>query len=138
MVQRARILKKQQDEINEQIFAETALNNRIKEKIALKNKETTAIDKSAKFEREALQKIQLGRNKEIFMLGKTRAEKRAIQDLDKLEQAMISKLGEGVEARKKINEILAKNRDIRLIIAKQQVEEIERFERLTKKIQANY
>ena len=64
------------------------------------------------------------------MLGKTRAEKRAIQDLDKLESALIGKLGEGAKAREKINEILKRNRDVRLIIAKQEIEQIERFERL--------
>ena len=128
--QRAVLTQKEIDKVNEAINQSVEEEKRIKEKIALLKKETEVIDKSKKFETEALQKIQRGRNKEIFMLGKTRAEKRAIQDLDKLEQAMISKLGEGVEARKKINEILAKNKDIRLVIAKQQVEEIERFERL--------
>ena len=128
--QRAVLTQKEIDKVNEQINQSVEEEKRIKEKIALLKKETDVIDKSKKFETEALQKIMRGRNKELRMLGKTRAEKRAIQDLDKLEQALISKLGEGVEARKKINEILEKNRGIRLAIAKIQVEEIERFERL--------
>ena len=54
-----------------------------------------------KFETEALQKITRSRNSELQVLGKTRAEKRAIIDLGKLEQALIGKLGEGEVARKK-------------------------------------
>ena len=61
---------------------------------------------------------------------KTRAELRAIADLEKLRSALQSKLGTGPEAQKKIADILSTQRNTRLEIAKLQVKEIEQFERL--------
>ena len=130
-VQRARKLKEERDQINEQIHLLTAQNLKINEKIKLQSKDTVNVDKSLKFETEALQKIQRGRNKELMMLGKTRAEKRAIVDLEKLRASLISKLGEGPVAQKKIQEILLRNIETRHEIARLEVEQIERFERLS-------
>jgi hypothetical protein len=121
-------LKDAQDELNESLAREVEIRNAI---TALTNKPTFE-DKSAKITEEALLKIQRSRNNEIRQLGKTRAELRAIADLEKLRSALESKLGTGAEAQKKIADILSQNRERRLEIAKLQVEEIERFERLTK------
>ena len=105
---------------------------RIIEKIELLRKKTTSVDKSEKITLEALNKINRARNREILLLGKTEAQKRAQQDLNKLEDALISKLGDGVEARKKINEILEEERNIRIVIAERQQEEIDRFNEIKK------
>ena len=121
-------LKDAQDELNKSLEAEIRIRNAIN---ALDAKPTFE-DKSAKVTLETLQKIQRGRNAEIFALGKSRAELRAIADLRKLEAALISKLGEGPVARQKINDILSQEREKRLEIAKIQTEEIEAFERLEK------
>ena len=55
-------------------------------------KEPNFEDKSAKIATEALVKIQRGRNLEIFKLGKTRAELRAIADLEKLRSCTTNKI----------------------------------------------
>jgi len=121
-------LKDATDELNKSLEREVEIRNAIN---ALKNKPTFE-DKSAKITQETLLKIQRGRNAEIFALGKSRAELRAIADLRKLESALISKLGEGPVARQKINDILSQEREKRLEIAEIQTKEIESFERLEK------
>ena len=121
-------LKDATDELNKSLEREVEIRNAIN---ALKNKPTFE-DKSAKITQETLSKIQRGRNAEIFALGKSRAELRAIADLRKLESALISKLGEGPVARQKINDILSQERQKRLEIAEIQTKEIEAFERLEK------
>ena len=119
-------LKAAQDELNKSLEAEEKIRNAIN---AIEAKPTFE-DKSAKITQETLTKIQRGRNAEIFALGKSRAELRAIADLRKLEAALISKLGEGPVARAKINDILSQEREKRLEIAELQTKEIEAFERL--------
>ena len=119
-------LKAAQDELNKSLEAEEKIRNAIN---AIEAKPTFE-DKSRKVTLETLQKIQRGRNAEIFALGKSRAELRAIADLRKLEAALISKLGEGPVARAKINDILSQEREKRLEIAELQTKEIEAFERL--------
>ena len=116
--------------------AEKRLNEELDKQVDIRNAlnalEATPSfeDKSAKIATEALVKIQRGRNLEIQKLGKTRAELRAIADLEKLRSALQSKLGTGPEAQKKIADILSTQRNTRLEIAKLQVKEIEQFERL--------
>jgi hypothetical protein len=119
-------LKEAQDELNKSLDAELRIRNALNAIEA----EPSFEDKSAKITLETLSKIQRGRNAEIFALGKSRAELRAIADLRKLESALISKLGEGPIARAKINDILSQEREKRLEIAELQTKEIEAFERL--------
>jgi methyl-accepting chemotaxis protein len=105
-VQRSRKLKKQQDEINKQIFAEVELNNRIKEKIALLSKEEKAvvrIDKTA----DKINNKLFRQNKRALEDAKANnKELRVNNDLRKLEDALRSKLGEGAAAEEEINRIL--------------------------------
>ena len=116
--------------------AEEKLNKELERQVKIRNAinalqaKPTFEDKSAKITTESLLKINRSRNQEIFKLGKTRAELRAIADLEKLRASLESKLGRGPEAQRKIADILSQQRNTRLELAKQQVEEIERFERL--------
>ena len=93
--------------------AEEALNKELDRQVKIRNAinalqaKPTFEDKSAKITTESLLKTNRSRNQEIFKLGKTRAELRAIADLEKLRASLESKLGNTKEAQRKIADILS-------------------------------
>ena len=106
-VQRARILKKQQDEINDQIFAETKLKNQIQEKIDLLSKEEKVVIKIDKTADKVNNKLFRNNQRALQDAKANNKELRVNNDLRKLEDALRSKLGEGAVAEEEINRILS-------------------------------
>ena len=98
--------KKKLESIEKEISALYEHNKQAREKIELVKEEIVWVDKSQIIADKRTTKLKRDTERELELLGKSAKERRVILDLRKLEDKLISKLGEGETAQQKINDIL--------------------------------
>ena len=98
--------KKKLEAIDKEISALYEHNDQAREKIKLVKEEIVWIDKSQIIADKRTLKLKRDTARELELLGKSAKERRVILDLRKLEDKLISKLGEGQAAQVAINNIL--------------------------------
>jgi len=102
----------------------------IRKKQSFKEKEVSVVNKADLIAEKLATKRERNAKREIEDLGATATQLRINNDLRKLEDSLISKLGEGAEARRAILEILAQEEEAIRKSATANQEFIEEFKRI--------